>query len=70
MIEYSFNPSFNIGDTVFHKTNPDNGKGVIVDIQYSVYFNDIKYLVSFGRYAEDEILMNELEMSKEKPIEF
>ena len=55
-------PKFNINDLVYHKT-PESGKGVIVDIKHSLLTGLFKYIVVFGRGADDEVECYEHELS-------
>ena len=47
-------PIYNIADEVYHKT-PESGKGIIIDINYSLLTRMYKYNVVFGRAPEDDV---------------
>ena len=47
-------PIYNIADEVYHKT-PESGKGIIIDINYSLLTRMYRYNVVFGRGPEDNV---------------
>jgi len=62
---HKFNADYNIGDRVYHVT-PDSPLGIVLDIDYSVVNNSVKYLVTFGHTSADEVWCTTLELSPNK----
>ena len=56
-------PQFKINDLVYHKT-PESGKGIVVDITYSILTNLYRYNVMFGRSSDDDVWCYEHEISE------
>lgn len=64
-MKIQINTKFDIGDSVYHIT-PESDKGIILDIQYFVYTNTIRYYVTFGRAADAYDWYDESELSTSK----
>ena len=62
---FNFTPLFSIGDKVWYNLG-DSDQGIVLDITYSIRNDDIRYLVSFGREYNDEVLCYEQELSANK----
>lgn len=62
---YSFNPSYKIGDHVFHATK-ESDEGIITNITYDVRQRAIKYEVVFGKMDTDDVWCYEEELSETK----
>ena len=59
---------FNVGDEVYHKTNNESPKGIVIDILYSFRKDEFRYIVSFGVYNDQEVSLIEQELSTEKSL--
>lgn len=62
-------PEFELGDMLYHVASPDSGKGVILDATYSVSNKAWRYNISFGILTEQDLWVNPLELTKDKPLE-
>jgi len=56
-----FEHEFNIGQYIYHKMN-ESSKGLILDISYSIRYDEVKYRVSFGNGPNDELWCTEDEL--------
>lgn len=62
MFEMKINPKYEIGQTVYLKTDPDQFARMVVG--YHVWSNGITYAVAFS--SESEVVAEEIELSAEK----
>jgi hypothetical protein len=65
-----FRIAYNIGDFVYHSVDPESKKGIITNILFNTRYKEVKYVVSFGLYADQETNLLEEELSMEKAIEY
>lgn len=70
MSSHVINTKYDIGEYVYHITDRDSKKGVIIDFIWEYKPDRIKYNVSFSSHPDDLVWMYEEEMSSEKHIDF
>ena len=59
---------FGLGDEVYHSTNPECPRGIVIDIHYSYRKKELRYIVSFGIYPDQESSLLESELTLDKVI--
>jgi len=62
-MKITFHTKYDIDDEIYHVT-PDSQKGIIVDINYSVKYGTIEYLVAFSAF--ERVWIDESELSPDK----
>lgn len=65
-MKMSFEFTYQIGQEIFHKITGD--KGIVTDIKFSALSNITSYIVTFGRFMDDEVECLAYELSEEKVL--
>jgi len=61
----TFEYEYNIGDEVYHKT-VDSERGIVVDVNFSLWTEKVQYEVAFGARSGDCIWCKPEELCTEK----